>query len=608
MNLPKNIITRYRRTLVALIHLVLIVFAYTFSFYLRFEFTLPQEYAALILKTLPLLVLIKMLVFYRFGLFSGLWRYAGIEDLWRIIKATSISTVFFFGGIIFTHGILGYPRSVFILDWILCTSFINGVRFFSRLFREIFRFSVAKRLKKVLIVGAGESGVMVLKEYRKNPYMNAEVVGFIDDDSAKRHLHIQSVKVLGGRDAIGAVVERYGVEEIVIAIPSAKGEDIRQIFSYCEIPNVKIKIVPGFDKIINGELEIKPREVKPEDLLGRETVRIDEKELEFYLKDKRILVTGAGGSIGSELCRQIARFSPREVILFDHNENDAYFLVVEFKIKYPQIKFKTVIGDIKDIGLLKHLFSSYRPEVIFHSAAHKHVPLMEENPAAAVKNNVIGSRNLIYAADHYKVERFVLISTDKAVNPTSVMGMTKRIAEMILQAKAKNSKTKFMAVRFGNVIGSDGSVVPLFKKQIEEGGPVTVTHPEAKRYFMSVREAALLVLQAAAIGKGGEIFILDMGEQLKIADIAKNLIGLSGLKLGKDISIKFIGLRQGEKLSEEMILHTEQDRLTKHDKIYITQPHDFDPVRLRRQIKDLERLAHIMSEDKIVPKIKEIIS
>jgi len=608
MNLPKNIITRYRRALVALTHLVLIVFAYTFSFYLRFEFTVPQEYAALILKTLPILVLIKMLVFYYFGLFSGLWRYAGIEDLWRIIKATSISTVLFVGGIIFTRGMLGYPRSVFILDWILCTSFISGLRFFSRLFREIFRFSVAKRSKKVLIVGAGESGVMVLKEYRKNPSMNAEVVGFIDDDPSKRHLHIQSVKVLGGRDAIGAVVERYGVEEIVIAIPSAKGEDIRQIFSYCEIPNVKIKIVPGFDKIINGELEIKPREVKPEDLLGRETVRIDEKELEFYLKDKRILVTGAGGSIGSELCRQIARFSPREIILFDHNENDVYFLVVEFKIKYPQVKFKTVIGDIKDIGLLKHFFSTYRPEVIFHSAAHKHVPLMEENPAAAVKNNVIGSRNLIYAADHYKVERFVLISTDKAVNPTSVMGMTKRIAEMILQAKAKNSKTKFMAVRFGNVIGSDGSVVPLFKRQIEEGGPVTVTHPEAKRYFMSVREAALLVLQAAAIGKGGEIFILDMGEQLKIVDIAKNLIGLSGLKPGKDIAIKFIGLRQGEKLSEEIILHTEQDRLTKHDKIYITQPHDFDPVRLRRQIKDLERLAHIMSEDKIVPKIKEIIS
>jgi FlaA1/EpsC-like NDP-sugar epimerase len=320
------------------------------------------------------------------------------------------------------------------------------------------------------------------------------------------------------------------------------------------------------------------------------------------------LVTGAGGSIGSELCRQIAKFKPQEIILLDHNENDVYFLDVELRTKYPKLQFKTIIGDIKDIGLLKRIFSHYKPQVVFHSAAHKHVPLMEENPIAAVKNNVIGSRNLIYAAEHYKLERFILISTDKAVNPTSIMGMTKRIAEMILQAKAKNSKTKFMAVRFGNVIGSSGSVVPLFKKQIEEGGPVTVTDPEAKRYFMSVTEAVSLVLQAGAIGRGGEIFILDMGEQIKIIDIAKNLVALSGLKLDKDISIEFVGLRPAEKLSEEILLNTERDKVTKHNKIYITAPCDFDPVNLRRQIKELERLANIMDEDKIIPKIKKIIT
>jgi FlaA1/EpsC-like NDP-sugar epimerase len=320
-----------------------------------------------------------------------------------------------------------------------------------------------------------------------------------------------------------------------------------------------------------------------------------------------VIVTGAGGSIGSELCRQIVRFNPESMILFDHNENDVYFLVVEFETKYPEVKFKTIIGDIKDIGLLKNTFTRYKPQVIFHAAAHKHVPLMEENPPAAVKNNIIGTRNLIYAADHYKVERFVLISTDKAVHPTSVMGATKRIAEMILQAKAKISKTKYIAVRFGNVLGSDGSVVPLFKKQIEEGGPITITHPDAKRYFMSIPEAAQLVIQAGALGEGGEIFILDMGEQIKIVDIARDLVTLSGLKLGKDINIKFVGLRPGEKLYEEMLLNAEKDKVTKHNKIYITQPKEFDAGKLRRKIKELERLANIMDEDKIKEKIKDLI-
>jgi FlaA1/EpsC-like NDP-sugar epimerase len=598
----------YRRFLIILVHLILVLASYVLSFFLRFELTLPPAYADILLKTMPLLALIRMVFFYYFGLFSGLWRYTSIEDLWKIIKAIAISSVVFILGIIFTNGLVDFPRSVFILDWILCTSFICGVRLFSRLFKEVFKAPYQKITKRLLIVGAGQAGVMVLKEYRNNPHMNAGVVGFIDDDPVKRNLHVHGVKVLGAREDIADIVRQYQIEEIVIAIPSAKGEQIRGILSYCEIPNIKIKIIPGLHMIISGDLELKPREIKPEDLLGREIVRVDEKEIGSYIIGKRILVTGAGGSIGSELCRQIAKFSPEQLVLFDHNENDVYFLVVEFKTKHPEVKFKTIIGDIKDIGLLKHVFSSYKPQVVFHSAAHKHVPLMEENPVAAVKNNVIGSRNLIYAAEHYKVERLVLISTDKAVNPTSVMGMTKRISEMILQAKAKNSRTRFMAVRFGNVIGSDGSVVPLFKKQIEEGGPVTITDPEAKRYFMSVTEAASLVLQAGAIGKGGEIFILDMGEQIKITDLARNLIALSGLKPGKDISIQFVGLREGEKLSEEMLLDTEHDKLTKHDKIYITQPDEFDPIKLRRQIKELERLANIMDETKIKVKIKEIVS
>ena len=600
-------VRRYRIILGVVVHFVLIVVAYIASFYVRFDFRPKSEYFQLILRTLPLLLVIKTAIFYYYGLFSGLWRYASIDDLWRIIKANFFSTAVFILGVVFIYNIVGYPRSIFFLDGILCTVFVGGLRFATRLFREIFKPVSTKINRRAIIVGAGEAGVMVLRECRNNPAMDMENVGFVDDNPAKKNLRNHGVKILGTKHDIPAIVNKYEVEEIILAIPSAKGEVIREIISYCQIPNVKLEIVPGLQKILSGDLEVKPREVKPEDLLGREIVEINAQEISHYIKNKRILVTGAGGSIGSALCQQIALFSPKELMFYDHNENNVYFLEVEFKTKYPQIKFTTVIGDIKDIGLLKHTFSRYRPHVIFHSAAHKHVPLMEENPAAAVKNNIIGTRNLIYAANHYGVERFVLISTDKAVNPTSIMGATKRISEMILQAKAKDSKTRFMAVRFGNVLGSDGSVIPLFKKQIEEGGPVTVTHSEAKRYFMSASEAAQLVLQAGAIGKKGEIFILDMGEQIKILDLARNLITLSGLKLDKDIFIKFIGLRPGEKLYEETLHDIEKDKITKYEKIYIAQANEFESRILRNQVKELERLANMMDTKRILNKIHEIV-
>lgn len=596
-----------RRFIMALVHLVLVSISYILSFSLRFEFNIPSEYTSVLLATLPLLISIKMAFFLYFGLFSGMWRYVNFDELWILLKALSFSTIAFSAGIALLYGLRNFPRSIFILDWILSVIFFGGVRFLTRLYKEKFQIRSKSSKKTILIVGAGEAGVIVLKEYRNNPALNAHIAGFIDDDPNKRHLKLQGIKVLGNKTEIPDIVNQYQIEEIIIAIPSAKGEAIRDILRHCQTPNIKIRIVPGLHKIINGELEVKPREVKAEDLLGRETVVIDEQGVGSYIRDKQVLVTGAGGSIGSEICRQVARFNPAQIILLDHNENDVYFLEVEFRTKYPLVALELIIGDINDIGLLKYLFSRYKPQVVFHSAAYKHVPLMEDNPAAAIKNNVLGSRNLIYAAHHYKAERFILISTDKAVNPISVMGMTKRIAEMILQAKAKNSRTKFMAVRFGNVIGSSGSVVPLFKRQIEEGGPVTITHPEARRYFMSVREAVALVLEAGAIGKGGEIFILDMGEQIKIVDLANNLITLSGLKLDKDISFKFIGLRSGEKLSEEMLLSVEKDKVTKYDKIYVTEPNNFDPVKLRRKIRELERFAITMDRDKVMAKIKEII-
>lgn len=606
MQIIKDHIERYRKFLIIVAHVFLICAAYITAFYFRFEFNLPGEYILLILRTLPVLIIIKVLVFAYFRLFSGLWRYVSMDDLWRIVKANITATLIFIVFESFTFRLKGFPRSIFIFDWVLCVGFISGIRFVSRGIRERFRPARQQRSVKTLIVGAGEAGIMILRELKNNA--RYDIAGFIDDDPSKKGMLVHGKRVLGDKEKIASLVAHYGVEEIVIAIPSARGEVIRDIISCCQFPNIKVKIIPGMYKILNGDLEIKMREVKPDDLLGRETVGINEDEIRNYVENKVVLITGAGGSIGSELTRQIAQFSPKQIVLVDYNENDIYFLENEFKVRNGiHFDLKTVIADVRDIGVLKHVFSRHRPQIVFHAAAFKHVPLMEEHPASAVKNNVIASRNLIYASDHYGVESFVLISSDKAVNPTSVMGATKRISEMILQAKATKSKTRFIAVRFGNVLGSKGSVVPLFKKQIEEDGKVTVTHPEARRFFMSVNEAVRLVLQASTIGKGGEIFILDMGEQIKIVELAKNLITLSGLKPEEDIPIKFIGLRPGEKLYEETLRDAERDQATKYEKIFIVQPEDFDSKKLHRKIKELERLAQIMDNGEILEKIKDLV-
>ena len=467
--------------------------------------------------------------------------------------------------------------------------------------------STQKR-KKIIIVGAGEAGIMVLNELRKSPHMQCDVIGFIDDDPRKSGSSIHSIKILGGRDTINESVKKYNVEQVIISIPSADGKTIRDIVSKCKKTDADIKIVPGIQQIISGEVSLKQiRDVYPEDLLGREVVQISTHDVKGFINDKVVLITGASGSIGSELCQQIASFNPKCIILFDHNENDLYFLELELAAQFPDLLFTTIIGDIGDIALLDHTFSSYKPHIVFHAAAFKHVPLMEKSPCAAVKNNVLSTRNLINISEHYGVDSFVFISSDKAVNPTSIMGATKRIGEMILQAKAKVSNTKFMAVRFGNVLGSKGSVVPIFKKQIEAGGPVTVTHPDVRRYFMSTKEAVQLVLQASALGNGGEIFILDMGEQIKIIDLARDLIALSGFEPEKDIAIEFIGLRPGEKLFEEMLHNVEKDKATKHDRIYSAQSNDVDAQKLRLQIKELEQLVVVMDNKKTLSKIRTIV-
>ena len=433
-------------------------------------------------------------------------------------------------------------------------------------------------------------------------------MGFVDDDPVKQNQVVLGLKVLGNTDQIALLVKMYKINEIIIAIPSASGKIIRNIVNACQKSNVKFKIIPGLLNILSGKAELKKfREVEPQDLLEREPVHINCGEINEYLSDKTVLITGAAGSIGSELVRQVSGFKPRKLILVDHNENETFFLENELKKTFPDLSYVLGLGDITDVSFIRFMFSKYRPEAVFHAAAHKHVPLMEANPASAVKNNVLGTRNLIYAAEHYGVKRFVMISTDKAVNPTSVMGTTKRITELLLEAKASSTRTKFMAVRFGNVIGSNGSVVQLFKKQIEAGGPITVTHPEIRRFFMTVSEAAQLVLQAGAIGKGGEIFILDMGEQIKIVDLAKHLITLSGLELGQDISIEFSGLRPGEKLYEEVLHDSENDAATKHNKIFISRSEKVDVKRLKYNIRLLTHLSKQMNNEAIIQLLKEMV-
>jgi len=603
MGMIKDMIHAIRRPLAISAHGAIIGVAYVFSYYLRFDLHLPEEYIPLIARTMIPLIAIKGIIFFYFGLYHGLWRYVGMDDLWKILKANVAGTAAFALFVAFFYRMEGFPRSVFFIDMFLCAGIIGGVRFLSRGYREIFRPMNGGNEEKALIVGAGAAGIMILAELKKN--LGIDVVGFIDDDTSKKGMIIHGKSILGGKESIREHVRKLGIKIIIIAIPSAPGNIIRDIIASCSLPDVKVKIVPGMYKILKGELEVKVRDVAPEDLLGRESVEISEIEIREYVGGKTVLITGAAGSIGSEITRQVSQFSPRMVVLVDHNENDLYFLERELRKNY-NFAIKVIAADFKDISVLKYSFSMFRPQIVFHAAAFKHVPLMEENPSSAVKNNIVGTRNIVYAASHYKVERFVLISSDKAVNATSVMGASKRIAEMILQAKSKKSRTRFMAVRFGNVLGSQGSVVPLFKKQIEAEGKLTVTHPDAKRFFMSVKEAVQLVLQAGAIGKGGEIFVLEMGEQINIVELAKSLIQLSGLR-PEDIPIEFIGLRPGEKMYEETILDAEKDRATKHEKIFITQPSHFDPRIVMLQVKELQRLADRMEGDKIIRKIAEMV-
>ena len=580
----------YKRRLASLlaIDFVLLFAALLGSFALRFSGKIPPGYIESFETLVVPMTLINLIFMYFTGLYRRMWQYASIGELISIIQAMTLATLVV-GGVNEFIIQAPVPFSTYMISWALKIIFVGGSRFVWRIYIDK-QIKHQPHHKKALIIGAGIAGGIVIREILKNRESAIYPVGFVDDDKTKQHLEAFGFPVLGKTSDIPEIVERHNVQQIIIAIPSASRENQRRILEICKQTGIKLKILPGVHDLITGKVKVKKlREVQVDDLLGREPIKVDLGEIAGYLKDETVLVTGAGGSIGSELCRQIAHFQPKKVILLGHGENSIYDIEIELKDKCPAIDIQTEICDVKDKLKVELVFALNKPGVVFHAAAHKHVPLMERNPDEAVKNNVLGTKNVAEASDRVGVKTFVLISTDKAVNPTSIMGATKRLAEMVIQSLDKVSETNFVAVRFGNVLGSRGSVIPLFKKQIASGGPVTVTHPEMIRYFMTIPEAVQLVIQAGSMANGGEIFVLDMGKQVKIADLARDLIRLSGYEPDKDIEIKYTGIRPGEKLYEEVLTDEEGTTSTHHEKILVAKPNGIDEELLTMFIDDMKR-------------------
>jgi FlaA1/EpsC-like NDP-sugar epimerase len=617
----------YRNFVVILVADVLLVaFAWYFAYLLRFNFEIPLTHSGLLTRFFPLILLIKIVTFYFFDLYLGMWRYTSITDFFDIIKAVSISSLMVVALILYTHRFVGFARSIFIIDWGLTIFLISGLRLSIRLWfwlgsgdktahlnlNRFFKLGPGRKsqAKRLLIIGAGDSGEKIFREIQDNPKLQYNVIGFLDDDAEKVGMQLHGVPILGATSETNSIVSKIKAEEILIASPSATGRQMRRIISNCEESGIPFKTVPGIGELINGKVTVKAiRDVSYEDLLRREVIHLDEVRIGAYLENARILVTGAGGSIGSELCRQICRFRPASVILFERAESPLYEFNQELNASFPQIKIIPLLADIRDRAQLTHAFSEYRPQVIFHAAAYKHVPVMEVQPWKAIKNNIIGTRNVIDISSQFGVERFVFVSTDKAVRPTNIMGATKRVGEMLVQCQNgwEVSDVPFVIVRFGNVVGSVGSVVPLFRKQIEKGGPVTVTHPEVTRYFMTIPEACQLIIQAGAMGEGGEIFILDMGTPIKIDDMARDLIRLSGFEPEEDISIEYVGLRPGEKLYEELITEGEGVVPTGHEKIMVLRGQVCDQTLLNGKIDELKDLAYEQKTKEIREKLQEIL-
>jgi len=607
-----NALKNWKQIAVIIIDVVIIALTFYLAFWIRSldERFLFHEYFIIFRQTLPLVIAVYLFSFVFFGLYKGLRQYASVKELLRIFKAVAIGAFLTVGGMVFILDLRGFPRSVYIIHPLLLFFFIGISRLGVRVFKSMLPSSSLNisDLKQVILVGAGDAGELILRESLRHPENGYRIVGFVDDNPEKVNKDIHGVKILGPIENLPEIVRRKSIDEIIITVPSASREQIRRIIHICNETKVPFKITPSLSDVIGGKVTFSQvRKVEVKDILSRETIKLDLERISHYVSGKRILITGAGGSIGSELCRQLTRFNPGLLILFGRGEFSLYNIEKELREKYPSVSAVPVIANIRDESRTRMVLSYYRPSVIFHVAAHKHVPLMEANPCEAIKNNVVGSRILMEAAEDYGVKRFVLISTDKAVNPVNFMGVSKRIAELLIQSMAKRSKCNFSGVRFGNVLESRGSVVPLFKQQIEKGGPITITHPEVTRYFMTVSEAAQLVIQAGAMGKGGEIFVLNMGEPVKIIDLARDLIRLSGFEPEVDIDIKTTGLRPGEKMHEKLIAEKEKVQTTQHEKILIIKPNDVEPERLNEKVKELEKLAAEEDIQGLVRKIREIV-
>ena len=567
-----------RRYLVFLLDLLIIVTAYTLAYLFDVDFQVFRS-PDLLTHLLPIVIVSKGLVFLFSRLYRSMWKYASLSDMVEIIKSVSLASVFSLFAILILREYEYFSRVIFILDWGILLFMMVSSRLVWRVYREIYVIPRMKSGPKTLIIGAGEAGHQLLQEIRKSPRANYSIVGFVDDDHQKYGMSLGGVKVLGDTRQLSQLAKDLGVEKVIIAIPSARGRDIRAIIRRCKMANVKFKILPGLSDLITGKVEVSQiKDVEIDDLLGREPVTLDDDAISGYLAGKRVLVTGAGGSIGSEICRQVARYAPRKIILLDSAETPLFHIERELSAGYPELMLVPVMADVRNRERLECLFDEFMPEVVFHAAAYKHVPMMEYNPIEAVTNNIGGSKNLADLANLFGVAHFVMISTDKAVNPTNVMGASKRSAECYIQSISKHSTTKFTTVRFGNVLGSNGSVIPMFKEQIRNGGPITVTDPGVERYFMTIPEASQLVLQAGCLGQGGDIFLLDMGEPMPILELAEELIRLSGLEPYEDIDITFTGLRPGEKMFEELLAIGENVLPTTHEKIKVLAATNLDPV------------------------------
>lgn len=609
---PFNVKLFYRRTCLVIYDIVSIIFASYMAVLIRYDFrvdSIPEHFIDPITRFLPVNIVLTLCIFYFFRLYHSLWAFAGETELQNLVMACVISTMINGVGLqFFKIAEQAVPKSYYFLYLFMLISMIFASRFSYRFMRsQKHKQQNKKNGTSVMVIGAGEAANVIIKEIVNSNFSTMVIKCIIDDDKGKWGRYIQGIKVAGGRDKIIEAADIYDIDEIIVAMPSISRAELRKILEICKETNCKLRSLPGMYQLVNGEVNVsKLRDVEVEDLLGRDPISVDMDSILGYVQNKTVLVTGGGGSIGSELCRQIVGHRPKQLIILDIYENNVYDIQQELKVRYPEVKLTVLIASVRNTNRMNWIFENYKPDIVYHAAAHKHVPLMEDSPNEAVKNNVFGTWKTAQAAAFYGVKRFVMISTDKAVNPTNIMGASKRICEMIIQTFNNHYDTEFVAVRFGNVLGSNGSVIPLFRKQIMAGGPVTVTHPDIIRYFMTIPEAVSLVLQAGAYAKGGEIFVLDMGEPVKILDLAENLIRLSGYRVGEDIKIEFTGLRPGEKLYEELLMEEEGLKETANKLIHIGKPIEIDEMQFFVQLKRLKEESRNESGD-IRPLIREIV-